>query len=134
MHLCRQRVLRKTAGGFGGFPQGIKASLRRRSARLKRCSAPNQFLQKAVIGVAMTGALIAGFQGDAPGQTQTEKQCSAAVVSRLLGSHAPVCDLAMVRSRAKDGHLFEQNQMGIRSILAIGPDYNEKEAMAWVVG
>jgi TPR repeat protein len=127
MNLFGQSILRTTSGRFGGFPQSIKPILQ----RLKPCFAQDQFLQQIVMGAAMASALITGFPGNAPAQTETKEQCSAAVVSRLLGSNAPDCDLSMVRSRAKDGHLFEQNQMGIRSILAIAPDYDGKEALQW---
>jgi TPR repeat protein len=80
-------------------------------------------------GIAMSIGTLG--QGAIQAQTPANQQCSAAVVSRLLGSNAPVCDLSMVRRRAKDGHAFEQNQLGIASILIIGPEYSEKEAMAW---
>ena len=42
-----------------------------------------------------------------------------------------VCDGKLVQKMAKNGHGFEQNQLGIASILAIGPDYSEKEALRW---
>ena len=37
----------------------------------------------------------------------------------------------MVPGLARQGHAFEQNQMGMASTLAIGRDYNDKEALRW---
>ena len=64
-------------------------------------------------------------------QLSHKEQCSLAVVSRLVGGNQPVCDGVVVRQMAKRGHAFEQNQMGLASVLAVGPDYSEKEALAW---
>src|ERR1700730_12720741 len=41
------------------------------------------------------------------------------------------CDSKMVHEMALRGQAFEQNQMGIASVLAIGPDYSAKEALTW---
>jgi hypothetical protein len=35
------------------------------------------------------------------------------------------------QSLAQSGHAFEQNQLGIASMLVVRPDLNEKEALAW---
>src|SRR5271155_3777262 len=64
-------------------------------------------------------------------QQSSNEQCSLAVVSRQVESGKSVCDSPVVQEMARRGHAFEQNQLGIASILAIGPDYSEKEAMAW---
>ena len=64
-------------------------------------------------------------------QNFPKEQCSLAVVSRLVGSDQRVCDSKVVQEMAQHGHAFEQNQLGIASILAIGPDYSEKEAVKW---
>src|SRR5271157_3089102 len=80
-------------------------------------------LLAAIAGIAMWSAV-------APGQTGNE-QCSLAVVSGLVKKDTPVCDGAIVKQMAKSGHAFQQNQLGIASILAIGPDYSEKEAVQW---
>src|SRR5580704_14514794 len=75
------------------------------------------------------------FSRKASGQTATQvratEQCSLAVVSRLVASDRPVCEDGIVRQMAGRGHAFEQNQLGIASILAIGPDYDEREALKW---
>ena len=64
-------------------------------------------------------------------QDSTEQQCSLAIVSRARGSQVKVCDSGVVEEMARKGHVFEQNQMGIASVLAISPDYNVKEALSW---
>jgi len=71
------------------------------------------------------------FSGSATAQTPTEEQCSLAVVSRLAGNSQNVCETRVVQDLAKRGHAFEQNQLGIASMLAIGPDYTDKEALKW---
>jgi len=65
------------------------------------------------------------------GQDSAKEQCSMAVVSRLVSSQQKVCDTTLVQDMARRGHAFEQNQLGLASILAIGPDFNEKEAVKW---
>lgn len=62
---------------------------------------------------------------------KSEEQCSLAVVSRMTESQGKVCDSHVVQEMALRGHVFEQNQLGIASMLAIGPDYSEKEALQW---
>ena len=64
-------------------------------------------------------------------QTAPKDQCSLAVVSRLLARDGPVCDMTTVQRFAQSGHAFEQNQLGIASMLVIGPDFNEKQALSW---
>jgi len=81
------------------------------------------------IVIPMAGVLLGG--NNAWAQTPPNEQCSLAVVSRLVGSDQPVCDDGIVQQMAAQGHAFEQNQLGIASILAIGPDYDEREALKW---
>jgi hypothetical protein len=64
-------------------------------------------------------------------QSIPNQQCSLAVVSRLVGSGAAVCDGAVVQRMAAQGQAFEENQMGIASVLSIGPDYDQKKAVEW---
>jgi hypothetical protein len=90
----------------------------------------NRSLAAIVVIIASTVfAVCAWAQTSSP--TQPKEQCSLAVVSRLLASSTPVCDGEVVRKMAHSGHVFEQNQVGISCLLAIGPDYTEKEALAW---
>ena len=64
-------------------------------------------------------------------QSIPNQQCSLAVVSRLVGTGAAVCDGAVVQRMAAEGQAFEENQMGIASVLSIGPDYDQKKAVEW---
>ena len=57
--------------------------------------------------------------------------CSLAFVTHSFHDAAAVCDIKLVRQLATNGHAFEQNQMGLASMLVIGPDYSEKEALTW---
>ena len=75
------------------------------------------------------GISILGRSG-ASGQSPPEDQCSLAVVSRFVRS-ARVCDMTKVQNLAQSGHAFEQNQLGIVSMLVVGPDLDTKEALAW---
>jgi TPR repeat protein len=83
------------------------------------------------IAVQVFGGLVILLTCAALAQDSAPEQCSLAVVTRLVGSQQKVCDNTVVQEMAKRGHAFEQNQLGIASILAIGPDFNEKEALKW---
>ena len=63
--------------------------------------------------------------------SKSTEQCSLAVVSRLIPSSAKVCDSATVLRLAHGGRVYEQNQLGIASVLAIGPDFSAREALGW---
>ena len=82
------------------------------------------------IAAILTLGGLAFIAGPARAQS-TEGQCSLAVVSKLAGKQQNVCDTKVVQELAKKGHAFEQNQLGIASMLAIGPDYTDKEALKW---
>lgn len=58
-------------------------------------------------------------------------ECSLAIVTRQPLGSAHICDPKTVRSLAQHGHIYEQNQMGMVSMLAIGPDYSPAEALKW---
>jgi TPR repeat protein len=58
-------------------------------------------------------------------------QCSLAVVSKLLANSGRVCDTETVLRLAHQGQVYQQNQLGIASALAVGPDYNTNEALKW---
>jgi TPR repeat protein len=64
-------------------------------------------------------------------QKSAKGQCSLAVVTRLLGGKEPTCETMVAEEMAQRGNVFEQNQLGIASILAIGPDYSEMDALKW---
>lgn len=67
-------------------------------------------------------------RGESPSENE---HCSLAIVSKSIGDTENVCDGKIVREMARNGHVFEQNQLGIASILAIGPDYSPQEARKW---
>jgi uncharacterized protein len=70
-------------------------------------------------------ALLLGLTtgSDTQAQTNPNQQCSLAAVSRLVGQDTNVCDTKVVQHLAEQGQAFAQNQMGISSVLVIGPDY-----------
>src|SRR6266404_1144815 len=92
---------------------------------MERTAMRGEFAVRLLVSVVilLTGVAVA--------QDSTKEQCSMAVVSRLVGSGQKVCDTTVVQDMAKRGHAFEQNQLGLASVLAIGPDFNEKEALKW---
>lgn len=66
-----------------------------------------------------------------PNPTASTAQCSLAVVSKLLANSGKVCDAETVLHLARQGRVYQQNQLGIASALALGPDYNINEALKW---
>jgi len=64
-------------------------------------------------------------------QAPTQEQCSVAIVSRFADRNTPICDLKTAERMARTGNLYQQNQMGIASMLAIGPDFTKKDALTW---
>ena len=84
-------------------------------------------------GFAPTAALVllTALTISLSAQKSAKEQCGLAVVTRLLGGKEPVCDTMVVREMAQRGRVFEQNQLGIASILAIGPNYSERDALRW---
>jgi len=80
---------------------------------------------KALLVAAFMASTLAGVAA------AQDDQCSLAVVSRLAAKGQKVCDGKLVKELAEQGHAFEQNQLGIASVLAIGPDYSDAEALKW---
>jgi TPR repeat protein len=104
----------------------------RKSRTLGRESA----VKKNKAGIAIVGVMAALLSAKAPEsqtatQTPSREQCSLAAVSHLVAAGTSVCDATVVRRLARGGHAFEQNQMGIASVLAIGPDYSQEDALSW---
>jgi len=58
-------------------------------------------------------------------------QCSLAVVSRLMPKSDRVCDSGTVLRLAHQGQVYQQNQLGIASVLALGPDFSARDALKW---
>jgi uncharacterized protein len=83
--------------------------------------------------VLSTAILLSSHPLFASGQKngQTLDQCSIALVTKQKLAGVRICDVETVRSLARQGHIYEQNQMGIVSMLAIGPGYDSTEAIHW---
>ena len=58
-------------------------------------------------------------------------QCSLAVVVKALADNGKICDTETVLRLAHQGQVYQQNQLGIASALALGPDYYTNEALKW---
>ncbi|MBZ5653905.1 MAG: sel1 repeat family protein [Acidobacteriia bacterium] len=58
-------------------------------------------------------------------------QCSLAIVTRQPVGSVRICDPKTVRSLAQHGQVFEQNQMGMVSMLVVGPGYDPAQALKW---
>ena len=76
----------------------------------------------------LTETLFGRGQVSAPAPRE---QCQLAILSHGAVSKQSDCSSKEVRQLALDGHVFEQNEMGIASMLVIGPEYSEKEALEW---
>ncbi len=85
-------------------------------------------LRRVTLGVACT--MILAATSFAATKAATE-QCSIAVVAHNIDASTRVCDLNTVKNLAAHGHTFEQNQMGIASVLHISPEYSVKDAVDW---
>ena len=64
-------------------------------------------------------------------QKSSPEQCSLAVLSHGISNKQIVCSSKLVQQMALRGHAFEQNQLGMASMLVIGPEYSEHEALKW---
>src|SRR4029077_8111373 len=84
-------------------------------------------LSLAILGLCLWMACSSpAFAGN-----QTLDTCSMAIVtSQSLGS-ARICDPKTIRRLAQQGHVFEQNQLGMVSVLVIGPGYDPAQALKW---
>ena len=66
------------------------------------------------------------------GSASATGPCNLAIVSKMSGAHGRSCDEKTIREMARHGQVYEQNQLGIASILAIAPDYSTAEALKWL--
>jgi TPR repeat protein len=81
---------------------------------------------------ALGGALILAVMVPSSfAANKSAEQCSLAIVTKQAVGSAQVCDPKTVRNLARNGHVFEQNQLGIVSMLAIGPEYSPEQALQW---
>jgi len=87
------------------------------------------------ISLALLGTSL-GMVGSTPllaadHSNQESDHCSIAIVVRHNTGSTRVCDPKTVRSLAQEGHIFEQNQMGMVSMLVVGPGYDPAGALKW---
>ena len=90
----------------------------------------NRFAVVAGVVLLLVVLLLVGV-GQLFAQKSSEKQCSLAVLGQRVGDKQLVCSSKVVQEMALRGHVFEQNQLGMASMLVIGPEYSEKEALKW---
>ena len=69
--------------------------------------------------------------GSAIAHAASPETCNLAIVSSQLSKSETVCDSKTVADLAKQGHVYEQNQMGLASMLVIGPDADVATAVHW---
>jgi uncharacterized protein len=84
-----------------------------------------------LMAIGLMGGTFATQPASAQAPANTNDQCSVAIVSRFVDPNAPTCDLKTAERMAKTGNLYQQNQLGIASMLALGPDFSKKDALAW---
>jgi TPR repeat protein len=102
---------------------------------MKKTTFHSKFSQKilSAFGLAGLGILFcqaAPAQGNAV-KASTGGQCNLALVARLGATQGTICDAKTVRDLARQGHVYEQNEIGMASVLAIAPDYSTEEALQW---
>src|SRR4051794_34949671 len=93
--------------------------------KIMRKSMSKNSLRRVPLGFVVALILAANLFA---GTKDLPEQCSIALVARTLGGKVKVCDLETVRKLAANGHSFEENQMGIASILGIAPEYSVNDA------
>ncbi len=85
------------------------------------------YILRISLSIACSYPVFAANQPSSPGLDQ----CSLAIVTRQPVNSGRICDPKTVRYLAQHGRIFEQNQMGMASMLVIGPGYDPSEALQW---
>jgi len=88
------------------------------------------YLQRLALGIAVLAGLPALAAN--PNTAQNSEQCSVAVFGQSAADSRDVCNPETPKKLSKDSTVFQQNQDGIVSMLAIGPNRSVKEAVAWL--
>lgn len=57
--------------------------------------------------------------------------CNLVVVSKWMSNNNKTCDDATVLRFAREGQVYEQNQLGIASVLALRPGASSRDALKW---
>jgi uncharacterized protein len=87
-------------------------------------------LSVRVLTCAVAALLTLSAQGQ-PAEFSSGGQCSLAIVSRLMADKGKICDSGTVLRLAREGKVYQQNQLGIASVLALGPDFSARDALKW---
>ncbi len=82
------------------------------------------FLKALALGITLAAA-------PAVPTAAQDQPCSLAVFTNQLSPKANVCDSRTVAALAHQGRVYEQNQMGLASMLVIGADADIPSAVAW---
>jgi TPR repeat protein len=87
----------------------------------------------SIVSISLLMACTALTANRAAAQTAGKKldQCSIAIVTRKPVGSIQVCDPKAVRRLAQQGRVFEQNEMGMVSMLALGPGFDPTQALQW---
>ena len=64
-------------------------------------------------------------------QPSQPPQCAIAVYNRNLPPNTTTCDRLTVHQLAAQGRVFEQNQMGLATVILTGPNADAGEALSW---
>jgi len=84
-----------------------------------------------VLATVSVGMLVSPLVVSASDRVTQKEQCSMAVFSKPAAKTDHICDEQTVRKLARHGQVFEQNQMGIASILGIAAGSDAKDALKW---
>ena len=83
------------------------------------------------LGIAMAAAFSPIIASAAEQSGATKENCSLAIFSQPAVKAERICDERTVRNLARHGQVFEQNQLGIASILGIAAGSDAKDALKW---
>jgi uncharacterized protein len=97
---------------------------------VERTYGKREFATKILLLVPIV-LLLSNFSQGQNSKADPTPDCSLAVVSHLFANSAKVCDTATVVRLAHQGRFYQQNQLGIASVLALGPDYDARKALKW---
>ena len=70
-----------------------------------------------VCALATVATFASSIVASATEHSMKKEHCSIAIFSKVATNVAHICDEQAVRMLAKDGQVYEQNQLGIASIL-----------------
>ena len=83
------------------------------------------------LGIAILTSSFSPIIASAAQGGATSENCSLAIFSQPAVKAEHICDERTVRNLARHGQVFEQNQLGIASILGIAAGSDAKDALKW---